>query len=490
MLETQPAANPHGITGPRDISAVKMLRISVTDVCNLRCVYCMPEEGVEWLPKSSILTYEEIATVVRASAGLGITHFKLTGGEPTARRDLPVLIDMLRLVPGVEDLSLTTNGILLAPMLERLRDAGLSRITISLDSLRPERFAAITRGGNFAKVWNSIEKAIALNFARIKLNVVVMRGLNDDEPADFAALTRDLPITVRFIEFMPLGRSGLTDAPEAAMVTEADIRQHIRAVHGDLLPADRRSETGVGPANVWQLPGNTKGRIGFISAMSHPFCDTCNRLRMTPEGLMRSCLFDGGEVDLKPILRRTTTFSGLDCGPASSTPTVREGQAGASDLTSLESQIQRAMTSCVTFKTRDPLLPWQQGDEQNWRLNVTLPQSDTHLPYRPGDPSPQWIQWHLPLAWFSVALGAAGVAAAITLQCLVVGALSRPETVDILAWSSLPQWLGSAGALIGVCAGLRPEQRLSPGRASLLAITGLVFCLIAIAAGLLQREIV
>src|ERR1035437_9395918 len=141
-----PRTNPlgGGITGPRTIAAVKMLRISVTDVCNLRCVYCMSEEGVEWLPKSHLLTFEEIAAIVRASVDLGLTHFKLTGGEPTARRDLPTLVDMLRQIPGVRDLSLTTNGILLAPMLEKLHAAGLNRITISLDSLRPDRFHQIT----------------------------------------------------------------------------------------------------------------------------------------------------------------------------------------------------------------------------------------------------------------------------------------------------------------------------------------------------------
>jgi cyclic pyranopterin phosphate synthase len=161
-------ANPLGggaITGPHSIAAVKMLRISVTDVCNLRCVYCMPEEGVEWLPKSTLLTFEEIAEIVRTSVTLGLTHFKLTGGEPTARRDLPTLVAMLRKIPGVQDLSLTTNGILLAPLLEKFHAAGLNRLTISLDSLRPDRFSEITRGGNFQKVWNSIEQALALNFS-------------------------------------------------------------------------------------------------------------------------------------------------------------------------------------------------------------------------------------------------------------------------------------------------------------------------------------
>jgi cyclic pyranopterin phosphate synthase len=304
-LTVLPSTNPNpvdtAITGPRALSAVQMLRISVTDVCNLRCVYCMPEEGVEWLPKSHVLSFEEIRTIVKASAAMGITHFKLTGGEPTARRDLPDLVRMLAPIKGVEDLSLTTNGILLAPMLESLHAAGLRRVTVSLDSLRPNRFTEITRNGDFHKVWHSIEKALEFGF-KVKLNVVAMKGINEDEIADFAALTLKMPLTVRYIEFMPLGRSGLTDKPEESMITEAQIRSAIEAAHGALAPVQRNSEVGVGPAKVWTLP-NAKGRLGFISAMSHPFCDTCNRLRLTPDGLLRSCLFDGGEVDLKPLLR-------------------------------------------------------------------------------------------------------------------------------------------------------------------------------------------
>jgi len=335
ILDTSPNPNPvagGAITGPRSLAAVKMLRVSVTDVCNLRCVYCMPEEGVEWLPKSHVLTFEEIAAIVRSAAAAGITHFKLTGGEPTARKDLPVLAAMLRAIPGVEDLSLTTNGILLLPLLEKLKAAGLNRLTISLDSLKPERFAQITRGGDFHRVWRAIERAMELGFEKIKLNVVVMKGMNDDEVADFAALTLRLPLTVRFIEFMPLGRSGLTDDPHAAMITEAQVKAAIEAAHGTLTPIRRETETGVGPAKIFTLPNAIGGgRLGFISAMSHPFCDTCNRLRLTPDGLLRSCLFDGGEVDLKPILRGDST--------------LHDG-----NLESLEARLLAAFGSCVTMK--------------------------------------------------------------------------------------------------------------------------------------------
>jgi len=342
VLDTAPAANPlsNGITGPRDISYVKMLRISVTDVCNLRCVYCMPEEGVEWLGKSEILSFEEIAAVVRASVRLGITHFKLTGGEPTARKDLPVLVALLRAIDGVRDLSLTTNGILLGPQLVKLKAAGLDRITVSMDSLRPERFSEITRGGDFHRVWAAIEQALAMGFERVKINVVVMRGMNENEVADFAGLTKRWPVTVRFIEFMPLGRSGLTDNPLESMVTESQMRSQIESAHGLLQPVDRTSERGVGPANVWRIDEGV-GRVGFISAMSKPFCDTCNRLRMTPEGLMRSCLFDGGEVDLKPILRSETH-------QAASTQTPAEHNTG--NLVGLDERVMRAMTECVALK--------------------------------------------------------------------------------------------------------------------------------------------
>jgi cyclic pyranopterin phosphate synthase len=316
-----------------------MLRISVTDVCNLRCVYCMPEEGVEWLPKSHVLTFEEIATIVRAAASAGISHFKLTGGEPTARRDLPELVGMLRGIAGVRDLSLTTNGILLEPLLPKLKAAGLNRLTISLDSLKADRFEKITRGGNFHRVWGALHKALGLGFEKVKLNVVAMKGINADEIADFAGLTKTLPVTVRFIEFMPLGRSGLTDAPDAAMIREEESRGLIEAVHGELEPVRRDSEVGVGPAKVWKVAGAV-GRIGFISAMSHPFCDTCNRLRLTPDGLLRSCLFDGGEVDLKKILRGESE--------AGSQKLEELGEDG--ELVSIEERLLEAFSTCVVMK--------------------------------------------------------------------------------------------------------------------------------------------
>lgn len=289
-----------------------MLRVSVTDRCNFRCGYCMPADGVRWLPKNELLDFEEIETVVRTAVDAhGIDHVKLTGGEPTLRPGIIELVSRLRRVPGITDLSMTTNGFALADLAEPLRAAGLDRITVSIDSLDPEKFRRITRTGDLSKVRAGIDAALMAGL-RVKLNVVAMRGVNDDEFADFAELTRSTPMTVRFIEYMPLGDSAFYDgagmdeigpaggcgAPRNygdVFIAEGDIRARI----GDLEPAD--PDAGVGPAIVWRLPGGI-GKVGFISAMSAPFCSTCNRLRLTATGVLRSCLFDGGEVDLRPLL--------------------------------------------------------------------------------------------------------------------------------------------------------------------------------------------
>lgn len=287
-----------GAVGPRDIRYVKTLRISVTDHCNFRCVYCMPEEGMPWLPKEEILTYEEIADVARAALDLGIRAFKLTGGEPLLRKDLTTLVALLRTLPGVGEISLTTNGLLLERSAAPLKAAGVDRITVSIDTLDRAKFRAITRTGNLDRVLHGIAVAEECGLGPVKINVVVMRGYNIDEVADFAGLTRAQRRTVRFIEFMPLGKSMLDDADQ--FVPYAEIRGRIEAVHGPLLPAVR--DVGNGPANVFRIAG-AAGKLGFIHAMSAPFCSTCNRLRLTADGQLRSCLFDGGEVDLRPHVR-------------------------------------------------------------------------------------------------------------------------------------------------------------------------------------------
>lgn len=325
----KPAIESHFDTGPRSISAVRVLRISITDRCNFRCLYCMPEEGVRWLPKENILSFEEISDVVKAAVDLhGIRRFKLTGGEPTVRHGLVDLVKLLRRVQGIEDLSLTTNGMLMNELARPLKDAGLDRVTISLDSLRPDRFRRITRTGELSTVLRGLDECEAAGLGSLKVNCVTMRGTNDDEFADFARLTLDRKLTVRFIEYMPLGDTalmhtvgsskkvadeeigpaggcGAQDRGEDAFISETEVRDRIEADLGPLVPVDRESESGVGPAIPYRLAlGNPVGRIGFISAMSAPFCATCNRLRLTANGVLRSCLFEGGEVEIRDLLRR------------------------------------------------------------------------------------------------------------------------------------------------------------------------------------------
>ena len=313
--------------GPRSISAVRVLRLSITDRCNYRCVYCMPADGVPWIDHASLLTFDEIAHVVRAAIDIhGIRRFKLTGGEPTVRPRLLELVRLLKNIDGVDDLSLTTNGQLLPELARPLRDAGLDRITISIDSLDPAKFRRITRSGDLARVMLGLDRSLDAGFTGLKINCVTMRGTNDDELPDFARLTLDRPITVRFIEYMPLGDASLLhetrdhqpaaaetgpaggcsaqDRGSDALVPEAQARQRIEEQCGPLIPVSRDSEPGVGPAVVYRLAfGQPRGRIGFISSMSAPFCATCNRLRLTADGVLRSCLFDGGEIDIRPILR-------------------------------------------------------------------------------------------------------------------------------------------------------------------------------------------
>jgi cyclic pyranopterin phosphate synthase len=348
VLDIPPAASglrPMLETGPKSIGAVRVLRISLTDRCNFRCVYCMPADGVKWLPKGDILSFEEIADVVRSAIEVhGIRRFKLTGGEPTVRHGLIDLVRMLRGIEGIEDLSLTTNGMLLENLAMPLREAGLDRITISLDSLDPARFRAITRTGDLSTVLRGIDRCEEAGFRSTKINCVAMRGTNDDEFADFARLTLSRKITVRFIEYMPLGDAavmhtssmgvspmslrstghdrnghatpvaqsesgpaggcGAQDRGADSFISEPEVRERIERELGPLISVDRQSEAGVGPAIVYRLEqGNPRGRIGFISAMSAPFCSTCNRLRLTADGTLRSCLFEGGEVDIRQVLR-------------------------------------------------------------------------------------------------------------------------------------------------------------------------------------------
>jgi len=309
ILQDQPM-RPAFAQGPASLASVRLLRLSITDRCNLRCLYCMPEEGVPFFNRHDVLSTSDLLAVVRAARAVGVDHFKITGGEPTVRHDLPEITRGIKALKP-RDLSLTTNGLLLERQAKQLRAAGLDRLTVSLDTLDPHRFNKITRfrGGRgdgladgLTKVLHGIEAAESAGFKKLKLNMVVIGGMNDDEVVDFARLTLDHPWTVRFIEYMPLGEATLTDDVDHHTVDNAILRKRIERQWGPLTSPPRQTEAGVGPAEVFTLPG-AAGRIGFISAMSQPFCESCNRLRLTARGELRSCLFDGGEVDLLPALK-------------------------------------------------------------------------------------------------------------------------------------------------------------------------------------------
>ena len=281
---------------------ISYLRISVTDRCNLRCIYCMPPEGVIWRPHGEILRYEEIETVVRAAAGLGITKVRLTGGEPLVRPGIADLVRMLARIPGIDDLAMTTNGTLLARHAAALAEAGLQRVNVSLDTLRPERFERITRRGRLEDVLDGIEAARQVGLEPIKINTVVTRGMNDDEAVDLARKTMESGWNIRFIEMMPVGNGVLADSEwHEQVVTGKEIRQRIEAALGELEPA--KMSTGDGPACYYRLPG-ASGTLGFITPISEHFCYRCNRLRLTADGQLRPCLLSDEEIDLRTPLRR------------------------------------------------------------------------------------------------------------------------------------------------------------------------------------------
>lgn len=278
---------------------VEYLRISVTDKCNLRCVYCMPEEGLPWLRRDEILDYEEIAEIVRVMARMGLKRLRLTGGEPLVRKDLSRLVRLLAAVPGIEDIALSTNAVLLAPQAGELRRAGVTRVNVSLDSLRPDRADAIARRpGTLAKVLAGLNAAHAVGFDPVKVNVVLMRGRNDDEVAAFAELTRQRPLHVRFIEVMPTESNLSLSASDFLSCDEA--LEAVRAV-GALEPV--AGPAGNGPAAYYRF-ADAQGTIGVITPMSHNFCDDCNRMRLTADGQLRPCLFGAVQTPLREALRR------------------------------------------------------------------------------------------------------------------------------------------------------------------------------------------
>ncbi|MEA3345258.1 MAG: GTP 3',8-cyclase MoaA, partial [Chloroflexota bacterium] len=278
--------------------AITYLRISVTDRCNLRCVYCMPAEGIHLRSHEEILRYEEIVRIVRVAVGMGIRFVRLTGGEPLVRKELVKLVRMLRAIPGLEELSMTTNGTLLADHAQALAEAGLDRVNISLDSLRPERFHRITRLGNLSDVLKGIEAAERAGLVPLKLNTVVMRGLNDDEVVELARLTLEHGWHVRFIEPMPVGSRTLWDG--IRYVPGSEVRDRIEEALGSL--RSTQGPKGHGPARNFKLP-RSLGTVGFITPWSENFCASCNRMRLTADGRIRPCLLSDIEVDLRGPLR-------------------------------------------------------------------------------------------------------------------------------------------------------------------------------------------
>jgi len=277
---------------------INYLRISVTDRCNLRCCYCMPEEGIPLISHEDILTYEEMLRVVRIFAAEGISKVRLTGGEPLVRKGMIDFISRLARIDAIKDLSLTTNGVLLKELAYDLKQAGLDRVNISLDSLRRERFCQITRKDDYERVWAGIEEALRVGLSPIKINMVAIRGINDDEIEAFARLTLYLPLTVRYIEYMPAGNG--KEWSEESVLTIPQIQSRIEKV-GRLIPIPQ--DQWDGPARRYRIEG-ALGEIGLIGAVSEHFCRDCNRLRLTSDGKIRLCLFSDEEIDVREILRR------------------------------------------------------------------------------------------------------------------------------------------------------------------------------------------
>jgi cyclic pyranopterin phosphate synthase len=274
---------------------IDYLRLSITDRCNLRCVYCMPPEGVPDVPHREILRYEEILRLAGVAVSLGITKIRVTGGEPLVRQGVLTLLRQLAAIPGVQSLSITTNGVLLSEFAQDLYQAGIRRLNISLDTLKPSRYRDITRQDRFAAVWRGIQQALEVGFHPIKLNTVVLKGINDDEVEELAKLTYEFPFHVRFIELMPF----------AAITSEHYLSGD--EILARLCRVDRLlptlSNCNNGPARYFQFPG-AKGKIGLINPLSHHSCNTCNRLRLTADGQLRTCLFATTEISLKKLLRQ------------------------------------------------------------------------------------------------------------------------------------------------------------------------------------------
>jgi cyclic pyranopterin phosphate synthase len=303
VFQIQPktsAAGPASATGSAfDAYGRQMtyLRISLTDRCNFRCVYCMPATGMKFQPRDELLTDEELLRLVGLFARSGFTKLRLTGGEPTIRPHVEDLIREMKAFPGIEEISMTTNGLLLPRMAVDLRDAGLDRINVSIDTLDPVRFKFMTRGGRLDLVLAGIEEAERVGIGPIKLNTVVVRGQNEQEVVDMAALSIDKPWEVRFLEIMPMEGVGMVY--DEGLVTTEETKARLEHHYGPLRPVDSNPSD---PARLWQLPG-ARGTIGFISPISEPFCQFCNRVRLTADGKLRLCLLRNDEIDFREEMR-------------------------------------------------------------------------------------------------------------------------------------------------------------------------------------------
>ncbi len=275
---------------------INYLRVSITDRCNLRCRYCMPEEGIKKIDHHDILSLEEIARLIKIASRLGIRKVRLTGGEPLIRKNIIQLVSDIASLPGIDDLALTTNGMLFPEIATELKQAGLKRVNFSMDTMVGEKFKYITRGGNLEKVNKSIFQALELGMEPVKINTVVIRGFNDSEILNFAALAYKYPFHIRFIEFMPIG--DLLFWNQDKLINVDDIKKKIEQEY-ELYEGSRIE--GNGPAKYYHVQGGL-GTIGFISPMSNHFCGSCNRIRMTADGSLRGCLYENAEVNLKSAL--------------------------------------------------------------------------------------------------------------------------------------------------------------------------------------------
>ena len=280
---------------------INNLRISVTDRCNFRCRYCMPEEGLSWLKRDELLTFEEITRLVKILANLGVSKLRLTGGEPLLRKELSVLVAMLSRIPGIHDIALTTNGFFLAEQANDLVSAGLTRINVSMDSMDPQIFSMMVRRDYLHNVLEGLEIVERLSLRPIKVNVVLIRGINDHEIESFARLARTKPFVIRFIEFMPIGADDGWSIDK--VIPSHEIIERINAMGNKLVPVEYH---GSQPADRYRF-SDGMGEIGFISSVSEPFCSSCNRIRITSDGKLRTCLFSLHETDLKKSIRNNVS---------------------------------------------------------------------------------------------------------------------------------------------------------------------------------------